>query len=200
MRKLLLLLFAAMLAVAGCGDDGGGDVDVASNKTEAEDGDAGADAKEGDEADPEFTGKGGKNFCEYLKDLEENEDELNLSGENNAEQQEKAKKGLEVLEELEDKAPDEIKNDVVVIIKQIKPFFEALAGGEDFKPDPADQPTEVESKEFEASGKRVEAYASNVCGIKDEDAPESGNLEGGGTADEPATEQAPADETPPADE
>ncbi len=194
MRKLLILLFLAMLALAGCGDDGGGNVDVASDKTEADDKDAGADAdaKKGDEADPAFTGKGGKNFCEYLKDLEENEDELNLSGENNAEQQDKAKKGLEVLEDLEDKAPAEIKADVVVIIKQIKPFFEALAGGKDFKPDPADQPTEVESKEFEEAGKRVEAYASNVCGIKDEDAPTDD--------DAPADEQAPAEEDPPADE
>lgn len=194
MRKLLILLFVAMLALAGCGGSGGGDVDVASNKTEADDKDAGADAdaKSGEEGDPEFTGKGGKNFCEYLKDLEENEDELNLSGENNAEQQAKAKKGLEVLGELEDKAPAEIKADVVIIIKQIKPFFEALAGGKDYKPGAEAQPTEVESKEFEEAGKRVEAYASNVCGIKDEDAP---------TTDEPpADEQAPADEEPPADE
>lgn len=190
MRKLLLLLVAAMLAVAGCGDDGGGDVDVASDKTEAGDADA---KKEGDDADPEFTGKGGKNFCEYLKDLEENEDELNLSGENNAEQQEKAKKGLVALEELEDKAPAEIKADVVIIIKQIKPFFEALAGGKDFKPDPADEPTEAETKEFQAAGMRVEAYASNVCGIKDDEAPTSGS-------DPPADEQAPAAEDPPPDE
>lgn len=191
MRKLLLLLFVAMFALAGCGDDGGGDVDVASNKTGADGADA--DAKEGDEADPDFTGKGGKNFCEYLTDLEANEDELNLSGENNAEQQEKAKKGLEVLEELEDKAPAEIKADVAVIIKQIKPFFEALAGGKDYKPGPTDQPTEVESKEFEESGKRVEAYASNVCGIKADDAPTSGS-------DPPADEQAPAEADPPVDE
>jgi len=198
-RKLLILLCLAILGLAGCGDDGGGDVDVASQE-KSDDADAtegGAAAEAGDEADPEFTGKGGKNFCEYLKDLEANEDELDLSGANNAEQQEKAKKGLEVLEELEDKAPAEIKADVVIVVKQVKPFFESLAKGEEFKPTADDQPTEAESKEFEEAGKRIEAYSGNVCGIKDDDAPDS---DGSTDSTELPEEQAPAEEDPPADE
>lgn len=188
MRKFLVFFVVAMLALASCG--GGGDVDVASNKGKAGDKgakDAGADAaaKSGAESAPEFTGKGGKNFCEYLTDLQKNEDDLNLSGASTAEQQEKAKKGLDVLQELENKAPDEIKADVVVVIKQVKPFFVALAGGKEYTPGPEDQPTEVESQKFKEAGKRVEAYATNVCGIK-KDKP-------------PTDEQAPADETPPAD-
>ena len=198
MRKLLVILCLAGLALAGCGDDGGGDVDVASQKS----GDAADDATDGtsaggDEGDPEFTGKGGKNFCEYLKELDENEDDLDLgSGEDTAENRKKAKEALEIFDELEDKAPGEIKADVVTVIKQIRPIFEDFAAGKDPSTTATSQPTEAEQKEFEAGGERVEAYSENVCGIKDEDSDSPADDGGATTGDE----QAPAEEDLPADE
>lgn len=185
MRKLLLVVCLCVFALAGCGGDGGGDVDVASDKK------GGAD-------DPKFTGKAGKDFCDYLRDLEKRDDQLSLSGEDSADERKKAKEGLEILDDIEDKAPPEIKSDVVLVVKQIRPIFETVAKGEEYKPKPEDAPTEAEQKEFEAAGERVEAYSANVCGIKDEDAPDTSDPSAEDTP--PEDEQAPAEEDLPPEE
>ncbi len=197
MRKLVLILVIAMFSLAGCGDEGGGDVDVASEKK--------AGGAPG-EKDSGFTGKGGKNFCEYLEELEDKQGELQLKGDGSDADQEKAKKGLTVLEEIEDKAPAELKSDVVIVLEQVRPIFQAIADGKEYKPDPADQPTEAEAKEFEAAGKRVETYSTEVCGIKGDEPPADGST-GGSGGEAPADgsggeapadgEQAPADENAP---
>lgn len=179
MRKLLVVVCLGVFALAGCGG-GGGDVDVASDKKENPD-------------DPDFTGKGGKNFCDYLRDLEERDDLLSLTGEDSAEERKKAKEGLKIIDDLQDKAPAEIKSDVDVVIKQIRPLFETIAAGKKYEPEKQDTPTEAEQKEFEAAGERIEAYSANVCGIKDEDAPDD--------SEPPADdEQAPAEEDLPPEE
>lgn len=186
MRKLLIVCCLSLLGLAGCGDDGGGDVDVASDK-------------KGDPGDPEFTGKAGKDFCDYLRDLDKRDDQLSLSGEDSDDERKKAREGLEILDDLEDKAPPEIKADVVLVIKQVRPIFEAIAAGETYEPKPEDAPSEAEQKEFEAAGERVEAYSANVCGIKDEDAPDSSETSDTSEAP-PEDEQAPAEEDLPPDE
>lgn len=203
MRKLLILLCLSMFALAGCGDDGGGDVDVASQKKDA-DGAASGDSGDADSKDPEFTGKGGKDFCEYLRELDENEEDLDLgSGEDSPENRRKAKEALEIFDELEDKAPAEIENDVKIVIEQIRPIFQAFAEGKDPATTASSQPTEAEAKQYEAAGERVEAYSENVCGIDDEeesgpsgDGSDTGDSGGDGSEDE----QAPAEEDLPADE
>lgn len=178
MRKLLIVICLSLLGLAGCGDDGGGDVDVADSK--------------GDADDPKFSGKAGKDFCDYLLDLDERDDELSLSGQDSDEERKKAREGLEILDDLEDKAPPEIKADVVIVIKQVRPIFEAVATGKKYEPKPEDAPSKAEQKEFEEAGARIEAYSSNVCGIKDEDAPD--------TSEPVEGEQAPAEEDLPPDE
>ncbi len=160
MRKFLIILCLAALALAACGSSDNGDIDVASKKSSA----SAKDSTDG--TDPDFSGKGAKNFCAYLLDLKKNEGALNLTGDNSEEDKKRAEKGLEVLDNLQDKAPAEIKADVVLVVKQIRPFFEATAKGETYKPDPAKQPTEAENKEFEAAGARLTAYSTNVCGLK----------------------------------
>lgn len=188
MRKFLTTVAVAALALAGCGSDGGGggggDVDVAG--------------------DTKFTGKGGADFCSYLKDLEKREEELDLgSGENTPENRRKAKEALDIFDDLQDKAPQEIKADVSLVLTQIRPIFQSLADGEDASTTAtSQQPTAEEAKKIEAAGKRVEEYSGKVCGIED-DAPDGGSDPApSGDTGEPGDvegEQAPPDEDQPAD-
>lgn len=206
MRKFRIIVLLVSLGLAACGGGGGGDVDVASQDKKADgDGSGGdAEATAGDADDPKFTGKGGKDFCEYLQELERTEEDLDLgTGENTKENREKAKKTLDVFSELEDKAPPEIRADVKLVIDLARPIFQRIADGKDLATAPSSAPpTEAESKAYEEANKRVEAYSKNVCGI-DDDGDSGGGSTGDGGTDDGGTdggttdEQAPADETVP---
>lgn len=150
MRKFLVLLCLPTVGLAGCGSDGG-DVDVA-NKTRSE---------------SEFTGKGGKDFCEYYKEQTEKFESIGEEM-SPAEQKKNAAQVLEAVDEIAERAPDEIKEDVALSFGQARPRLEAMAKGEEYTPKAEDQPTEDESKAVEAASLRVQAYATDVCGVKDE--------------------------------
>lgn len=191
MRKLLIVLVLAALGSAGCGGGGGGDVDVASKKTSgATSGDATATSTAG--GDASFTGKGGKAFCDYLKELSADKSSLSLgNGENTKENRAAAAKAVTVLDKLQDKAPAELSADVKVVVSQLRPYLKAYADAKDGAAvkTPA-EPSGADQKAFEDASNRVDAYSKNVCGIKADDAT-TGDTATDGSSDG----QAPADTT-----
>ena len=123
--------------------------------------------------DTSFTGKGSEAVCNYAKDLEATD----FGGASTSATDLKASftKIAEVLNNIKDKAPDEIKADVDTMFTGYQKLIDlykkydydtakmVAAAAND--PDLAAQFASISSAEITAATARVSAYFSNVCGL-----------------------------------
>jgi hypothetical protein len=181
-RKPLALLFAAAftISLAACGGDDGDSSasDEGSESTEAPaassetpDSSAGGDESAATTAAPDFSGEGGDEFCGEAQGFNEvfsgeafqSDDPANLEEQFNASQQ--------ALEQLEESAPDEIKEDVGIIADALAGLIDVFASANyDFTqlaqdPEAIAQLEAFNSQEITDASTRVEAYLTEVCGI-----------------------------------
>ncbi len=182
LRKPLALLFAAAFTVslAACGGDDSDSSapDEGSDSTEAAaapDSSAGGDESAASTGAPDFSGEGGGEFCSQAQGFDEvfgdeafqSNDPADLEDQFNASQQ--------ALADLENSAPDEIKEDVGVIADALAGLIEVFeAANYDFTalaqdPEAIAQLEAFSSSEITDASTRVEAYLTEVCGISTED-------------------------------
>ena len=182
LRKPLALLFAAAFTVslAACGGDDSDSSapDEGSDSTEAAaapDSSAGGDESAASTGAPDFSGEGGGEFCSQAQGFDEvfgdeafqSNDPADLEDQFNASQQ--------ALADLENSAPDEIKEDVGVIADALAGLIEVFeAANYDFTALAQDleaiaQLEAFSSSEITDASTRVKAYLTEVCGISTED-------------------------------
>jgi hypothetical protein len=182
LRKPLALLFAAAFTVSlvACGgddsgssapDEGSDSTEAPAASSEAPDSSAGGDESAASTGAPDFSGEGGGEFCSQAQGFDEvfgdeafqSNDPANLEDQFNASQQ--------ALAELENSAPDEIKDDVGIIADALAGLIEVFsAANYDFTalaqdPEAIAQLEAFSSAEITDASTRVEAYLTEVCGI-----------------------------------
>ena len=123
--------------------------------------------------DTTFTGKGSDAVCNYAKDLQATD----FGGDSTSATDLKASftKIEDVLNNIKDKAPDEIKADVetmftgyqklIDLYKKYDYDTEKMVAAAANDPDLAAQFASISSPEITAATARVSAYFSNVCGL-----------------------------------
>ena len=123
--------------------------------------------------DTTFTGKGSEAVCNYAKDLQS----VDLTGDPTKAPDLKATftKIEDVLNNIKDKAPDEIKADVTTMFAGYQKLIDLykkydydtakMVDAASKDPDIAAQFASIDSAEIAAASARVSAYFSNVCGI-----------------------------------
>ena len=193
------LLMVGVLAFAACGgdDDSGGSVLGRSSTTKEQSGSASASATtkatsdssddtattssgstgSGVTVDTNFSGKGSKDFCNYLKDAKNEVEDLNL-GENSSPSDLKKsfQTGRDAIAGAVSRAPSEIKADVQTlsdyfgklddILSKYDYDYTKLAAEAQKDPQVLQQFTAIESSsDIEAATTRLDAYTSQVCGI-----------------------------------
>ncbi|MEP6659987.1 MAG: hypothetical protein ABJD24_08730 [Acidimicrobiales bacterium] len=146
---------------------------VGTNGTDGITGSTDAATDESITIDTSFTGKGSDAVCNYAKDLEATD----FGGDSTSATDLKASftKIEEVLNNIKDKAPDEIKADVDTMFTGYQKLIDlykkydydtakmVAAAAND--PDLAAQFAGISSAEMTAATARVSAYFSNVCGL-----------------------------------
>jgi hypothetical protein len=156
-------LLAGALVFAACGGNDSKNATVAKDTSADKD----ADAAAGTDVDTNFSGKGGKEFCDYLK--VQTQRDLAIDGTQPIEEQQKqAKETLVVLDALADKAPGEIAADVKLVVQSTKLYFIALADGKQLTPEQmtAIAGTAEQKKSNAEATARINAYGEKVCGVK----------------------------------
>jgi hypothetical protein len=201
------LVLVGVLAFAACGgdDDGGGNVlgrsattaersgtaagsdttaKAASDTTASDDTDTTASDDSSDDTDSSVTvdtnvsGKGSGDFCNYIKDVENdvNLDSLGDAEASPSDVKKQFEQGRDAIDKAADKAPAEIKPDVEKLGDFIHKFGDLLAGYDyDFTKLLTDAQAHPEKlaefeqltsdADFQAASERLDAYVSNVCGI-----------------------------------
>lgn len=179
LRKPLAFLFAAVIVVglAACGDDGGsavgpsGTSGSSGSEAPAASSDAGGDSSAGTTAVPDFSGSGGEAFCGQAKDLEGVFSGDSFSNTDPASLKDDYEKAQSALDDMADKAPDEIKGDVQTLSNALGTLIEVFESVDyDFTklaqdPQAAAKLQEFDTQELSDASARVEAYLSQVCGI-----------------------------------
>jgi len=179
LRKPLAFLFAAAIVVglAACGDDGGSAVgpDATSGSSGSEapaaSSDAGGGSSAGTTAVPDFSGSGGEAFCGQAKDLEGVFSGDSFSNTDPASLKDDYEKAQSALDDMADKAPDEIKGDVQTLSNALGTLIEVFESVDyDFTklvqdPQAAAKLQEFDTQELSDASARVEAYLTQVCGI-----------------------------------
>lgn len=189
-RALTAIALAGAMTLGACGGDDGGDVradgatTTTAAATTAEAGgtdDAASDttATGSDTTDVVFSGRGSAEFCNRLKELQDDDSLDNLFSDTATPEENRRAlaRSTEILRELERKAPAEIKGDVskltegfLVLAKVFERYdFDAEKV---FTAASTDTALEAElevlnSPEFEAANQRLDQYTSEVCGITD---------------------------------
>jgi hypothetical protein len=160
MKKVLLVLFATLtLLVAGaCGDDSDSDngSDAVASDEAKTDTSSGSDAK----------GSGGGEFCELARKFDE---EFDDAGTGEGDDQAAVFKDLRnAIEQLEDKAPDDIEDDVTTVADAFRQSDDILKKYDyDFTKIPEAEASKISlqnPKVVEASN-NVESYFEKKCGI-----------------------------------
>jgi hypothetical protein len=162
MRRFLVLFVPLLLVVgaAACGDDdssGGGLVPGADGGGSDSGGDSGGDGglvPGGD--DGGITPGGGGDFCELAASYADDADLQNF----NPNDPNALDTALAALQQLENAAPDEIADDLTLLVDA----FEQLVDIDFSDPDAVDDLSTIGTRIEEAAA-NVDAYLTDVCGI-----------------------------------
>jgi hypothetical protein len=181
LRKPIALLFAVAMVftLAACGGDdsgsipapgatsgsSGSDAPAASSDTGSDGGSAGTTAV------PNFSGSGGEAFCGQAKDFESVFGGESFSNTDPASLKDDYEKAKSALDDLADKAPDEIKSDVETLSSALSTLMDVFASvdydvtklAQD--PEAAAKLQDFDTQELSDASARVEAYLTQVCGI-----------------------------------
>jgi hypothetical protein len=184
LRKPLALLFAAALIVtlAACGDDsdssapdeGSDSTEAPAASSDAPDSSAGGDESAASTGAPDFSGEGGGEFCSQAQGVNEVFSGETLQSDDPADLEEQFNASQEALAQLEDSAPDEIKEDVGIIADALGGLIEVFESANyDFTqlaqdPEAIAQLEAFNSAEITDASTRVTAYLTEVCGIDTE--------------------------------
>jgi hypothetical protein len=192
--KISVLAAAAALTallLAGCGGDNstvatattsaGGSTattNSASSATTSDSASSGTTAEPAaDTTTPSFSGDSNNEFCQAARELEASDIASTLSG-SGADVKAGFEKAQAAIDDLKDKAPSEIKDDVNTLaagIQKIRDFY-AKYDYDQAKIQAAatKDPTVIQdalsgfnNADFEAASARVTAYGAQVCGISD---------------------------------
>ncbi|RPI12163.1 MAG: hypothetical protein EHM63_00185 [Actinobacteria bacterium] len=182
LRKPLALLFAAALVVtlAACGgddsdssapDEGSDSTEAPAASSEAPDSSAGGDESAASTGAPDFSGEGGGEFCSQAQGFDEVFGEEAFQSNDPADLEDQFNASQQALADLENSAPDEIKEDVGIIADALAGLIEVFESANyDFTqlaqdPDAVAQLEAFNSAEITDASTRVEAYLTEVCGI-----------------------------------
>ncbi|MGH9133917.1 MAG: hypothetical protein ACRDZZ_08285 [Ilumatobacteraceae bacterium] len=151
-----MLVAALALVGAACGGDDDASTDDAA---ESDSGDTGDNGDGGDDG-----GSGGGEFCDLARGVEEGEDLLEGVDFSDPDAIEDAYRTMiDRINDASDSAPDEIRDDIELVIDRSEAVFEALEDA-DFNILDVDQSV-LEDPEAEAASERIDAYLDNECGI-----------------------------------
>ncbi len=159
----------AALALAGgaCGGDDDGDatdvtddVAAASDASDTSSVDENSGADDADAADD----SGGGEWCEIARDLESNSPLDDVDSTDPDAIENAFDEMIDLSEEAADSAPDEIKDDVELVIEETKKLVEQLRDV-DFDFTALDESL-LENPEATAAGERIAEYEERVCGIE----------------------------------
>jgi hypothetical protein len=180
LRKPLALFLAGVFVVglAACGGDDGGSIagpgttsGSSGSEAPAASSDAGGGGSAGTTAVPDFSGSGGDAFCGQAQDFEGVFGGESFTNTDPASLKDDYAKAQDALDELADKAPDEIKADVQTLSNALSTLIEVFESVDyDFTklaqdPAAAAKLQEFDSQELTDASARVEAYLTQVCGI-----------------------------------
>ena len=184
LRKPLALLFAAafIVSLAACGGDDssssasdeGSDSTEAPAASDAPDSSAGDDESTATTGAPDFSGEGGGEFCSQAQGVNEVFSGEAFQSNDPADLEEQFNASQEALAQLEDSAPDEIKEDVGIIADALGGLIEVFESANyDFTqlasdPEAIAQLEAFNSAEINDASTRVTAYLTEVCGIDTE--------------------------------
>jgi hypothetical protein len=162
MRKsTFLLAVVATLLLAGCGGDDSGDEQASSRTTRA------ADPTPTTAGDTTFTGSGSSEYCQLSRSYLEKAEELQQAGGGPEALRQLYRDADRDVKRAVDVAPDEIKPDVKVVADAVSALVTALEQADyDFSRVSPNALANLSTPQFQASARRVEAYATSVCGLR----------------------------------
>jgi hypothetical protein len=171
MKKLLIGLLALALTAAACG---GGDDDSASPFSSGDDGASDqAPADDGGSSDDggSFSGSSGSDWCSLAQEVEE---ESFLAGDANpfagdaSSIEDAFKTTLDFADEAEDRAPDEIADDVSTLFDGLRQLDDALSEVDyNFLALDASALSSLEDPAFQEASDNIQRYNFEVCGVGD---------------------------------
>ena len=153
------MVAALALVGASCGGDDDATDDAGAADTSSEDADS------GDNDDAGNDDAGNDEWCDLVESAEFDTPQLDDLDINDPESVENAfQEVVDLMEEAADRAPDEIEDDVELLVDQAKTFFEALKDA-DFNFLDVDQAA-LENTEADAASDRIDEF----CGFDSDDA------------------------------
>lgn len=157
MKRIIVAIAALGLLAAACGDDDGGG--NAQSLEEALDG--GSTTTGGD--DGSFSGAGSDDFCEMAREVDET-DPFESSDPDDI--QAGFEEANRLIDEVIDRAPDEIRDDFETVAEGFRAFGEILEEHDwDLFAVPEEAAAELEDSRFEEAADRIDRYMEEVCGI-----------------------------------
>jgi hypothetical protein len=160
---------------ASASSNGGGTATTAGST--ASSGSSASSAPDASTTTPSFSGKGSGDLCGYAKQIEDSQNLDNLFSGDNPNLKDAYAKLDDVFDKAVDKSPAEIKPDMQTLQKGFKALENVLAKYDydiakmtqaaASDPSVTQQLQNFDTPEFEAASGRVDAYFTNVCGIKD---------------------------------
>jgi hypothetical protein len=157
MKKLVVLFAALALFAAACG--GGGDDDDSSAFGESESSSSDESSSSGDTLST-------SEWC----DINTRVDSLGVVGPGAVFAEDGMSGFLDIIDEVEDRAPDEIKDDIAVIGEFMSDFNDMLAEVDyDFLALTPAQLETLEDPAVEAASDNISAYADDNCGTSSDD-------------------------------
>jgi hypothetical protein len=182
LRKPLALLFAAAFTVSlvACGgddsdssapDEGSDSTEAPAASSDAPDSSAGGDESAATTGAPDFSGEGGGEFCSQAQGFDEAFSDEAFQPDDPADLEDQFNASQQALADLEDSAPDEIKEDVGILADAFASLIEVFESvNYDFTqlaqdPEAVAQLEAFNSAEITDATTRIEAYLTEVCGI-----------------------------------
>jgi hypothetical protein len=169
-RRALVMVAALALVGGACGDDDGDATDDAAATSDGADADAAEDSiddSDSDESDDgdDGGGTGDSEWCDKARRVEAEDDLLEGVDFNDPEALEDSyQQMIDLVEDAAESAPEEIADDIDLVVDRSKVIFDALRDA-DFNVLDVEQSV-FDDPEADAASERIDAYNEAECGIE----------------------------------